>query len=156
MLDLNSRIHFQEIELAVLGEQKLARAGVDVARGAGHAHRALPHSRPQLRTHRDAWRLLDHLLMAPLDGTLALAEGKRSAVGIGKYLDLDVAWHRHEFLEIDSVVAERIFCLAPSRIARGTEILGCGNNAHSLATAASRGLEQDRIADFRGEFFRLL
>ena len=80
VLDLDARVHLEEVEVSALVEQELARAGVDVAGGAGHLDSALTHSLPQLRRNGNARRLLDHLLMAALHGALALAQRESVAV----------------------------------------------------------------------------
>ena len=80
MLDLDARVHLDEVELAVLVEE-LERAGaavVDCAAGldaalahrAGAAWRVMPGRR----------RLLDDLLVAPLHRAVALAEADDVAV----------------------------------------------------------------------------
>ena len=43
MLDLQARVHLEEVELAVLVEQELDRAGVGVADRAGDERRAVGH-----------------------------------------------------------------------------------------------------------------
>src|SRR6478609_2206839 len=60
MLHLKARVHLEEVELAILGEEKLARTGVDVARRTRGPHSRLSHLLPKLWRHRDARRLLDH------------------------------------------------------------------------------------------------
>src|SRR5438105_3746553 len=106
MFDLDSRVHLQEIEIPRLVEQKLACTRVYVARRPRHAHGALPHSRSKLPIHGNAWRFLDHLLVSALDGALALAKRQDVAVRVREHLDLNVPRLRHEFLEIDGVIAE--------------------------------------------------
>jgi hypothetical protein len=56
-------------------------------------------------THGEG-RLLDELLVAPLDRALALAEVHDAAVRVGQHLDLDVARLDHGSLEVDRRVAE--------------------------------------------------
>lgn len=45
---------------------------------------------PAATTPTYARRLLQHFLVPPLDGAVALVEVDRVAVGVGKHLDLDV------------------------------------------------------------------
>src|SRR5215204_277553 len=72
VLDLQSRIHLEEVVPAVPIEQELARARIDVAGGRRGAHRRRAHLPPQRRRDRDARCLLDHLLVPALHGTLTL------------------------------------------------------------------------------------
>ena len=74
MLDLDARVHLDEVELAVAGEQELHRADVGIADDLRRAHRRLAHLVAQPRGQHRARRLLDHLLMAALDRAIALAQ----------------------------------------------------------------------------------
>ena len=108
MLHLQARVHFQEIEIRVAIHQKLHRPGVGVARRARDLQRRLPHSLAQIRMrrHERGRALLDHLLMPPLDGTLALAQVDQVAVMIAQDLDFDVPRLFHQLFDIDFAVAE--------------------------------------------------
>ena len=121
MLDLEARVHLEEVELAVAVEQELARAGVHVAGGLRGAHRRLAHRAPQLRRHGDARRLLDHLLVAALHRALALAERQHRAVLVAEHLDLDVARADDVLLDVHRVVAEGVLRLAPRGVERRRE-----------------------------------
>src|SRR6185437_1962707 len=92
MLDLQARVHFQEIEIAVSIDQKFERTGVGVARGARDFERRFAHFVAQLRMREHYRRrtLLDHLLMAALDRALALAQMNHMTVVIAQHLNLDV------------------------------------------------------------------
>src|ERR1700730_15527339 len=107
MLDLKPRIHFDEPKsvdaqaLAAVGDE-LDRTGAHVAHGAGRldcgsAHFFAQFSRPARRRP-----LLDHLLMAPLQRTIALAEMDDISVAVGEYLDFDVPGRGNIFLEQDA------------------------------------------------------
>ena len=107
VLDLQPRVHLEEIEAAVLVEQELDRAGVGVAdrlrdRGGRRRHR-----RAQRRRDRQRRRLLDDLLVAALNRALALDERQHRAVRVAEQLHFDVARPRQPALEIDRGVAER-------------------------------------------------
>ena len=58
-------------------------------------------------------RALDHLLVAALHRAVALEQVDQVAVLVAKQLDLDMAGAAHQLLEIDLVVAEGRFRLAP-------------------------------------------
>src|SRR5256885_782846 len=75
MLDLETCIHLQEIEVSFGVEQKLTGACVHVPGGLRRAHRRLAHASPEIRGDGDARRLLDHLLVSALHGAFALVEG---------------------------------------------------------------------------------
>ena len=91
--------------------------------------------------------LLDHLLMAPLDRALALAEVDQVAVAVAEHLDLDVARRSISLLDVDFAAAEGALGFARGVAQGGFEIGGAVDAAHALAAAAGRRLEQHRIAD---------
>ncbi len=53
----------------------------------------------------------------------------------------------YQSLQVDTVVSERIASLAPRRRQRGRQVGRLLNDAHPLATAASRRLDQQRKAE---------
>ena len=92
---------------AVGAEQELEGAGVLVAdRPARTLGRRL-HLLARLGVERRRRRLLDQLLVAPLDRALALAEREHAAVLVAEHLDLDVAGRHERLLEVERAVAER-------------------------------------------------
>ena len=101
-------------------------------------------------------RLLDHLLVAPLDRALALPEMEQVPVGIAQDLDLDVPRVLDELLDEDPVVAET----APGFIATGGEslegLLITSGNAQALSTAAGAGLDHHGITDVTRDPDRLV
>ena len=117
MLDLQARVHLEEIEAALRVGHELDRAGADVAHGGGERHRRLAHVAPQLGAHERARRLLDDLLVAALDGALALAEPGVVPVPVAEYLDLDVARALDELLDVEVGVVEG----APRLVGRALE-----------------------------------
>src|SRR5687768_12714653 len=101
MLNLQTRVHFKEIELArCVSHQKLNCSRSRVV----HSPRELDRSRAHLFTQRRVvdWRgtFLDHLLMTPLNRTLALAQMHDVTVRVCKYLYLDVARALDRLLQI--------------------------------------------------------
>src|SRR5204862_4306899 len=90
MLDLNARVHFEEVELAAGREQKLDRARAHVADGARRRRRRLGQPPSERRRDGNRRRLLDELLMAALNAALALAQRDHPAPMVGENLDLDV------------------------------------------------------------------
>src|SRR2546430_17721334 len=91
MLDLEPRVHLEEVELAAHVDEELHGARVHVAGRAGHPTRRLTEALAQRRVHEGRRRFLDELLVATLDRALALAEVDHVTVAIGEHLNLDVA-----------------------------------------------------------------
>src|SRR5450631_2473452 len=155
MLDLQSRVHLEEIEALVLTGDKFDGTGAVVADGLGERDRLLAHFLAGGGVEQWARRLLDHFLVAALDRTFALAEIDDVAVLVAQHLDLDVARIGDEFLDEHAVVAERGLRLR-LRARETFRHLGFGiGDAHALAAAAGGSLDHDRVADLVGDFHRL-
>ena len=91
MLDLQPRVDFQEVELAVGRQQKLDRAGVRRSRSPWPPRTAASviAARSASSSAGDG-RFFDDLLMPPLDRALALEQVHDVAVRVAEDLDLDV------------------------------------------------------------------
>ena len=136
VLDLQARVQLDEVEGPVRPEQELEGAGVAVAdRVAGALGRGL-HLLAPLGRERGRRRLLDQLLVAPLDRALALAEGEHAALAVSEHLDLDVPRRRDRLLEIQGAVAERGLGLHRGGAVRGREPVRALDEPHALAAAA--------------------
>ena len=146
MLDLQARVHLEEVELAVGSHQALDRAGgvvVDRRRGL-HGHRA--EALAQLGIDDGRRTLFDDFLMPPLQRAFALADVNDVAVLIAEDLDFDVARRGDELLGVDRAVAEERLRFAGDALVRRTQILLALDEAHPLAAAARAGLDHDREA----------
>ena len=111
MLDLEPRVHLEEIEAAILPGDEFHRAGAVVADRLGERHRLLAHLGARLRVEQRARRFLDDLLVAALDRAFALAEMDHVAVLVAQHLDFDVARIGDELLDEHAIVAEARFRL---------------------------------------------
>ena len=95
--------------------------------------------------------LLNHLLVASLHRALPLKQVQVGSVRVRQDLDFDVARRSHEFFDKHITVTKRL-----KRFGRGVfkcfAHFGCGmNNAHSIAPAAGRGLDHQRVANAVGD-----
>src|SRR5260370_28064160 len=89
MLNLQTRIHFQKVELAAdIGKTKLDRACADVVHCPHHPDRGFAHSLTQVRIVDRRRTFFDHLLMPTLNRAFTLAEMHHMALRIGKDLNL--------------------------------------------------------------------
>ena len=155
MLDLEPRVHLDEPErvgaqpFGAVGDE-LDRAGADITDGARRLDGGGAHLRAQLRRHAGRRRFLDHLLVAPLQRAVALAEMNDIAMAVGEHLDFDVARRGNVFLDQDPARAERRFRLANGAFERRLEFGVLIDAAQPAAAAAGRRLDQHRIADLVG------
>ena len=106
MLHLESRVDFEEVEGAVTVHDELDGARAGIAERASDGDGGLAHARPQFGRQRGGGRLFDHLLVAALNRTLALAQRDDMAVGIAEDLYLDMAWLNQRFFQQQRRIAE--------------------------------------------------
>ena len=149
MLDLEPRVHLQEVEALVLAQQKLERPRREVADRFRALHRDFAHPPHDRLVDRRARRLFDDLLVPALDRAVALEQVHHVAVAIAEHLDLDVARSQNRLLDVDRFVAEGLLRLAPRALEGARELVLLVHEAHALAAAAGRGLEHHRVADAR-------
>src|SRR5258706_1383288 len=116
VLDLQSRVHLQKVKVVLRGDDELDRAGASVIDTARRFHRRRGHAPAQIVAVARRRRLLDHLLMPPLDRTIALEEMDDVAVAIAEDLKLDVARLLDIALEQKPVIAKRFLRLALRRL----------------------------------------
>ncbi len=146
VLDLEPGVHLEEVEAAVPVEQELDCSQRLVGGRLDDRQRRLTELAPQLgRDHRRR-ALLDHLLVAPLDRALALADEDRVAVAVGRDLDLDVAGPVDQPLDVDPVVAEERLALRAGAVEGRGELVALADRPHALAAAAGHRLQQHRQA----------
>lgn len=144
VLDLQPRVHLHERELVriVCRHDELDGASAAVIDTASGLDRRLCELGAQLVAEVWRGRLLDDLLVSPLQRALALAEVDDGAVAVGDDLYLDMAGSGDQPLEEESVIAERCLRLAPRGRERLGEVLARRDGVHALAAAACRGLHK--------------
>ncbi len=147
MLDLQPRVHLEEIEALVLARDEFDGAGGIVVHRFGERDRLLAHLAAGGFVEQRRRRFLDHLLISALDRTFALAEINHIAVLVAEHLDLDVAGIDDEFLDEDPVVAERGLGFGLGETKSFGDFGRRIGDSHSLAAAAGGGLDHDGIAD---------
>ena len=152
VLDLEAGVHLEEERLVggVRVDDELDGAGAHVV----HRPRRLDRDLPELLAlgggEGGARRLLDHLLVAALEGALALPQVDDMAMGVGEDLHLEVAGRGDPALEEEGVVAEGPGGLAPRGLERGGQLGEVLHAVHALPASAGGGLDQQRDPDLGG------
>ena len=101
-------------------------------------------------------RFLEHFLMAPLDGTLALPEIDGVAVFIRQHLHFNVPGIENRLLQVDFVISECPLRLAPSRFQGGLQLVGGTDQPHPFAATACGRFQHYGIANLRSHLLGLL
>ena len=146
VLDLEPRVDLEEPEGAVpvveeLAGRRVAQAG---SRGDPNGHRV--ELAPLRLGQAGRGRLLDQLLVAPLERAVALAEGNDPAGQVAQQLDLDVAGRQDLALEVDRPVAERRRRFSGTGKQRRRQVARPLDPTHPAAPAPGRRLDKERVA----------
>ena len=147
VLHLQTGVHLEEGRLAAVVDEEFAGAGTHVVDRTGEHQRRVAQASPLLGIDAGRWRLLEQLLVSPLDRAVTFAELHAGPMGIEQDLDLDVASAFEEALEDEPVIAERAGSLTTGSGERVGESLGLAHRSHALAAATCRRLDQERVTD---------
>src|SRR5206468_3278907 len=79
VLDLDARVHLDEVGLPRCVDEELERADAAVPEAFRRVDRVPLDAPTELLVNGNGGRLFEHLLVAPLDGALALADADRFA-----------------------------------------------------------------------------
>ncbi len=150
VLDLEARVDLQEVEPAVGRPKELGGRSVPKTGGRGDPDRELVEARPLVAGQAGRGRLLDELLVAPLEGAVALADRDHATFCIAQQLDLDVARRGDLPLEVDGAVAERRGRLLRARGQRGRELCRGLDSPHPPPAPARGRLDEQGEADRLG------
>ena len=150
MLHLQSRVHLHEVELTGdCVKDEFDGARIDVADGLGSLDSRLSDLLSDLLADLRGC-LLDDLLVTSLHGAVALIQVHIVAVLVSEHLQLNVARFLDVLLNNDMLIAETLESLSLGGVQLIEELLLVSDNAHALATAAKRGLDDDGEADLFG------
>ena len=158
VLDLQSRVHLQEVEAGVIAltlDQELDRACVAVTDRPRGRDRRVAHARAERRRQGGRRAFLDDLLVPALRRAVALEQVHGAAVRVGEHLDFDMARARDQPLDVEGIVAEcglRFVTRPGDR--RREPVLGV-DDPHAFSAPAGGGLdEQGKSGSLRGRFER--
>ena len=155
VFDLNTRIHLDEIKLAVLVE-KFEGSRTTVTNLAAGFGTTLANTRNETGRNMRRRCLFDHLLMATLHRAISLTKVNRILVLVGKHLNFNMAWIFEELFHVDRRIAEEL----PGFLARhgnGVDQRRLGmDDTHATTATTARRLDNDRIADLAGDLDHFL
>src|SRR5436190_3323133 len=123
MLDLQARVHFEEVEVVVRRDDEFDGAGVAIVDACGCRDRGLRHPLAQLVAVARRGCFFDDLLMPALQRAVALEEMDDVAVRVAEDLELDVARLFDVALEQQAIVAEGLHCLTLRGLDRGAQLI---------------------------------
>ena len=143
VLDLQTGVHFEEIELAVLVNE-LHRPRVDVPARQGETDGGLAHGVGDRTSQAGGGRLFHQFLVASLHGAVARAEMDHVAVVVAEDLYLDVARPGQVFLQVALGPSKSPLRFPLRRLQCLGRLGGRGYDPHSAAAAAERRLDRHR------------
>ena len=143
MLHLETGVHLQEVELPLGVHQELDGARPPVAGLPHQGHGGPAEGLAQGQINHGAGRLLDDLLVAPLQAALALAEKYSAALAIAEDLHLDVARRGQVALHEDGAVPEARQGLAGGLLDGLGQAGQVWHHTHAPAAASAAGLDQE-------------
>ena len=146
VLDLQAGVDLEEGDRAVGADEVLDGAGAVVAGlRADRLGRGVDAGALLVGEERRG-RLLDQLLVAPLQRAVAGADDDHGAVGVGEHLRLDVPRLVQEPLDEALAAAERRDGLADGGVEQLGDLLDGAGDLQPAAAAAERGLDGHRQA----------
>ena len=151
VFDLHPRVDLDEVEgVGVHVHQELDGARPDVAGGIGDLQGMGRQFTALIVVEIGRRCALDDLLVAPLDGAVALEQVDRVAVGVTEDLHLDMAGALDELFQIHFILAEGGTRLAACLADIAQQIILAVDRPHAATATAPRRLEHHRIADLGG------
>ena len=148
MFHLQTGIDLQESEQFVTGViQEFDGGGTGVTDGDGEPFGRFLELGDLLGPQHDRRGFLDHLLVAPLNGTVAHTECPGGALAVGDHLHFDVASAGHHPFEEHDAAAERACGFLTSALVCLDQVAFLGDDADTAPTTTRGGLQHHRVAD---------
>ena len=156
VLDLKACIHFEKIERLVLARDELDGAGRVIIHRLRQRDGLRTHLLTRLLVEKRRRRLLDDLLVSPLDRALPLAQVNHVAVLVTEHLDLDVPGIGDELLDEDAIVTEARGRFRLRELEALGNLLRAVGDPHPLPAPAGGCLDDHRVSDVVRDRDRLL
>ena len=152
MFDLKAGVHFEKVEGPVLRIDELDGSGTPIVDGARNSGGGFADLVPLFGRKRGRGRFLDDLLEPALDRAFALPEMDHVALPVAHHLHLDMARTFDIAFDEETTVAEIPLAFAAGGFDLGFQRAVLAHDAHALAAAPRRRLDQQRIAQGAGAF----
>jgi len=130
--------------------QELHRAGAAVADRQRQPLRRRLDLGLLLGCQHDRGRLLDHLLVAALDGAVTYADGPRRALSVGDHLNLDVPGTGDQGLQEHHAAAEGTGGLVARLVEDRGQVLVRADDPDAPATTTGGRLQHQRVTELGG------
>ena len=150
VFDLNTGVHFHEVEIPIVIDEILDGTGILVSDAFAELDRGIAHLFAKLGGHERGWAFLHDLLVAALQRAVALSEMHDAAVLIAEDLELNVVGIDDELLDINGTVTESFFGLHASGVITLNEAALVAGNAHAASTTTGDGFDHHGITDLTG------
>ncbi len=151
VLDLNARVHFDEEPLlGIHVVEEFDGAGVVIADGFGKTGSGFAEVVTEGSREVDGRGDFDDLLVAALDGAVALVKVDDVAVTVAEDLDFDVLGAFDVAFEEDRVVAKGVLRFFLGFFEAGLKLGGFFDNAHAAPATTEGGFDDEREANFMG------
>lgn len=143
MLDLDTRVDFNEVVAVLLVDQELSGTGVAVVDRLGESDGICENSIAGLDGQILGRGNLNDLLVTALDRAVTLVEVDNVAVVVTEELDLNVLGLVKEALDKDGTVTESRLSLGSGTLKALLQRLGVANNTHTTTTTTVSSLDDD-------------
>ena len=150
MLDLDPRVHLEEIKRLLLVDEELHRAGAAIGKALREAYGGLVETATQEFGQSGRGRFLDQFLIATLDRAVPLAQVDHASCAIAENLHLDVAPACDEALEVYARISKGGSGLRGGERNRGRQLRQPLDPLHASATAAANRLDEQRACRSAG------
>src|SRR5262249_44054689 len=148
---LDPGVHLEEVEAPVLVDEELDGARAHVVDGLRGLHGDAAHLLARLLVDGGRRRFLDDLLVAALDGALALVEVDDVPVCVAEHLPRSAAGPSARLLGEAGFAPDRGFRLWAPGAEAALQLRGRGDESHALPATAAGRLQHDREADLARE-----
>src|SRR5260370_34716465 len=148
MLHLNARVDLDEVELARGRQQEFHGSGVGVADLAAKSDGRSRHAIANFRCYCRRRALFNDLLVAALDGAVALKQMHHVALMVAEDLNFDMARALDIFLNQQRAVSKSPLRFAPGPGKGLWKLTRVADDPHPPAAASGRSLYENREVEF--------